>query len=63
MINRNLGQSEMLKTLYESDKAFDESMATLINWLETAIGKEYLSSEKALEIFKEELKNRRTHEV
>ena len=53
----------MLKTLYESDKAFDESMATLINWLETAIGKEYLSSEKALEIFKEELKNRRTHEV
>lgn len=64
MIDRILTSSDTdkLKTLYEADKAFDESMTSLINWLQSAIATKYLTKDKAIKIFNEELKARRSHE-
>ena len=63
MKERNLGKAKVEKDLYETDKAFDDSMVSLISWLSAAQGKGLLSIEKMKEIFKEELKSRRDHEI
>ena len=52
----------MMKKLHESDKAFDESMVSLIVWLTTAESNEFLSTEETVKIFKEELKARRDYD-
>ena len=50
------------KLQYECDKAFDESMLSLTEWLIMAHSKQFLDWEKVLDIFKEELKSRRNHD-
>ena len=50
------------KLEHETNKAFDESMASLIEWLNLAVRQSFLTHPQALEIFKEELKSRRDHE-
>ena len=63
MKERNLSKANVEKALYETDKAFDDSMLSLITWLSAAQAKRLLSAEEMLKIFKEELKSRRDHEI
>ena len=66
MIDRNnLPATEIKRgqALSEIDKVFDESMTSLIEWLKTAQKEGFFDHSKAIEIFKEELKQRRGHEL
>ena len=47
------------KAFHETNKEFDESMASLIEWLKSAVSNGYLAQKEALEIFNEELEKRR----
>ena len=49
------------RSLSELDKTFDESMVILLDWLLTAQNKGFLTQERAIKIFQEELKARRGH--
>ena len=46
------------KELAEADKAFDESISTLILWLEKAVEVKYMNYEEAKKEFKAELERR-----
>ena len=60
--NTTPARAEMVKNLHEADKAFDESMESLMAWLNKAQSGGYLSNDDALKIFNEELKARRDYE-
>ena len=55
-------RAKMHKRIHESDKAFDESMVSLMAWLMRAIQENFLSREEVDKIFKEELKARRDYD-
>jgi len=60
--NTTAQRAEKSKNLHESDKAFDESMVSLMVWLREAIRQDYLTKEETLKIFQEELKARRGYD-
>lgn len=55
-------RAEMARNMHKADKAFDESMITLMNWLHEAKEAGYLTSEEVAGIFSEELKTRRGYD-
>lgn len=52
------GREHFGKRDYETTKAFDESMATLLEWLNLAMAHGYLAEKRAFEIFGQELEKR-----
>ena len=62
MIDRKNTDSKHQSELSQADKAFDESMVSLVAWLQAARGFRLLSREDVERIFKEELKSRRDHD-
>lgn len=57
-INDLRNASELNKALAEADKAFDESISTLIQWLTAAMHGKYMDPSQAKKYFKEELDRR-----
>ena len=59
MINREIRRSEAIKSMAESQKAFDESINSLVKWLHEATAAGFISKAKAAEYFKEESERRK----
>ena len=49
-------RAKMSKKLYESDKAFDESMESLITWLNRSMQVGYLTQDETIKIFRKNLR-------
>ena len=59
MINRKKHISEAIKSTAESQKAFDESISSLLKWLQIAVEAGRMSQDEANQYFKEESERRK----